>query len=160
MTRCSCLQLEINQRRLGQMYCPDPLLNTPLRIQKGKNLVLNGTLTDVRRHVAGVLLGMAEKNETWLTMDAYRFIEIFLGEDKEHETTAPTIDADLLIILLGFGDPRNRYLPELIVQALNRRDLLSKPTWVILGISQELIQPKYNTELAEKLSTFKPVRVK
>ena len=53
--------------------------------------------------------------------DAYRLIEIFVEKDDELDTNAMAVDADLRVLLLGFGEPRNRYLPELAVQVLSRR---------------------------------------
>jgi hypothetical protein len=92
-------------------------------------------------------------------MDAYRLIEIFLGQDEEFETQAAVTDTDLLIMLLGFGDPRNKYLPELLLQTLNRRELIMRPTWIILGLPLDQLGIKYSTQVYDRVSRMRKVRV-
>lgn len=159
MDRCKCLELEILQRQLGAMYTPTLMEETPLSDMTGRDLLIEGPLASVRSHVAPCLLSLSKGGETWTTMDAYRLIEIYLRQDEEHESNYFAVETDLLILLVGFADPRNRMLPELILQVLNRRELLHKPTWVILGLPQETISTKYSTALADKLSTHKKVRI-
>lgn len=149
--RCRCLQLEVNQRRLGAMYTPNAKSITKLSAVQDRDNVFQGTLESIRQHVACVLLERAARNESWITIDAYRLIEIFLDQDTEHKTLGAVLDSDLLIMLLGFGDPRNRYLPELIVQALSRREVTMKPTWVILGTTVESLRVKYSDEVFERI---------
>jgi len=152
--RCPCLEVEIHKRKLGQMFCPDPRRDTPLIKQLDVNLRIEGPLTVVRPHIAGAIIHLAEQHKTCVVMDAYRLIEIFLEKDEEFENTRPTIDADMLVILLGFGDPRNKYLPELLVQALNRRALEQKPTWVVMGVELSQVSHKYSSELQTMLANF------
>lgn len=155
--RCPCLEAEIRQRVLGPMYAPEILDKTPLSAQATSNLLMEGPLIVVRKHVARVLLNMRSEGRTWITMDAYRLIEIFLGEDAEHDNQAAATNPDLLILLLGFADPRNKYLPELILQVMARRELSSLPTWVILGVPKGVLSTRYGSELDTKLTTFRPV---
>lgn len=155
--RCPCLELEINQRRLGSMYTPDPKDKTPLAAAQHEDCVISGPLPSVKRHVARVLLDRATRNETWITMDAYRLIEIFLGQDSEFETQSAVTENDLLILLLGFGDPRNKYLPELLLQTLNRRELIMKPTWIILGVPLDQLGMKYSSAVHERVSRMRKV---
>lgn len=157
--RCDCLVQEIRQQLLGVMYTENPMVRTSLEEYRDQNLVLSGPLESIRKHVARVLLTMAERQERWVTMDAYRLIEIFLDQDKEFDSTAVAVDCDLFLLLLGFGDPRNRYLPELILQALNRRALTRKPTWVALGLPQEQVGTKYSSELQGMLDGWQKVQV-
>jgi hypothetical protein len=152
--RCPCLTLEIHQMRLGQMFCKDPRLDTPLKSKLQSNLRLEGPLDTLRPHIAGALLHMSSRGEKYVIMDAYRLIEIFLEKDEEYASSRPTIETDLLVLLLGFGDPRNRYLPELLVQALSRRALDNKPTWVVMGVDLSLVSTKYNSELQAQLASF------
>lgn len=160
--RCECLSLEIAGRRLGTFFCEKPLEKTPLTglLAQGVNLLIEGPLSVIRLHVARVLLAMGDAGQTFTAMDAYRLIEIFLEKDAEFDTTYQSITGDLLIILLGFGDPKNRYLPELLVQAVQRRELLRKPTWVVLGIDKSQISTKYSVSLEQMLGQFKKVVVK
>lgn len=152
--RCPCLELELHQQKLGQMFCQTPRRDTPLRQKLGLNLRLEGPISSLRPHVAGALLHLAERHETFVIMDAYRLIEIFLEKDEEYTTSRPAIEADLLVILLGFGDPRNKYLPELLVQALNRRELDQKPTWVVMGCDVNHVSHRYSAELQAMLLKF------
>jgi len=153
--RCSCLQQEINQQQLGQMYTENPKENSKLGDMTDENLVIEGPLEEIRRHVARVLMDLNEKGESTTVLDAYRLIEIFLDQDNEFGTIFDAIEADLLVILLGFGDPRNRYLPELLVQAVSRRDLIRKPTWFVLGLPLGQVGTKYNDALYERLKEFR-----
>lgn len=159
--RCKCLRLEIAARRLGQFYCESPAEKTQLTdlYIQGIDLLVEGPLTAIRPHVARVLLDLAEANKTFTTMDAYRLIEVFLEKDEEFDNTYQCISGDLTVILLGFGDPRNRYLPELLLQAISRRELLRRPTWIVLGLNKNMLSTKYSVDLAEKLGTFKKVKI-
>lgn len=159
-TRCPCLLEDLREQTLGAMYAPDLVPRTDLEGRRAADTVIEGPLAGIRRHVGRVLLDMRERGEDWITLDAYRLIEIFLGEDQIHESQFAAINPDLLVLLLGFADPPNRYLPELILQVLARRELIRKPTWVVLGIPQNHIGTKYNSVLQEKIDTFKKVRIK
>ena len=153
--RCQCLQLEMNKKALGAFYTKSPRKDTPLAGLQDTDLVIQGPFRDIKNHVAGALLQRSEKRKQWISIDAYRLIEIFLDEDAEFTTQTPITETDLLIVLLGFGDPRNRYLPELLLQVLSRRELTEKPTWVILGTTLDRTASKYSTEIHERLRQFK-----
>lgn len=158
--RCPCLEAELEQKILGPMFTERIPEKTRLEERQGTNTVLEGPIASVKKHAARVLLGMRSKGKTWLTIDAYRLIDIFLGEDKEHDSQYEAIDPDLLILLLGFADPRNKYLPELVLQVLSRREMMNKPSWVILGIPRETVATKYSSELSAKLDTFTKVAIR
>lgn len=158
--RCPCLQLEINRRKLGAFYCDKPEAKSPLSPMTGQNLVIEGPLESIRKHGARALLDLLGRDQTFLIMDAYRLIEIYLEKDDEMTNQTPALDADLLIMLLAFGDPRNRMLPELVLQVINRRDMLQKPTWMVLGIDLEMVGSKYNQDLQDRLKKFQKVRAK
>lgn len=159
-TRCPCLILEMNKQKLAEMFCDNPRKDTPLTKKLDKNLRIEGPLTTVRPHVAGALLNLADRRESFMIMDAYRLIEIFLEKDEEFETSRPALEADMLVILLGFGDPRNRYLPELLVQALNRRELVQKPTWIVMGLDMGHVAHKYSSDLHDMIARFEKVTTK
>jgi len=158
--RCQCLVGELEKRRLGPFYCSEPVVSTPLVTVTEKTCLLEGSLQSLRPHIAGAITFLESKGKTVRYMDAYRLIEIYLEKDPEFQTTAEGTEADLLIFLVGFGDPRNRYLPELLIQAIDRREVLDKPTWVLLGIPLTGIATKYSEQLFDKLSAMKPVRLK
>lgn len=158
-TRCACLQQRVNKVKLGLMYSPEPILSTPLASQAETDLLIPGPLNPLKPHLAGAMLKLEEARKTWVAMDAYRLIEIFLGTDGEETSNAFAVDADLLVLMLGFADPPNRYLPELVLQVLNRRQMLSQATWVILGIDLEHVATKYNSALKDYLRAMKVVRI-
>lgn len=159
-SRCACIREQVRAQQLGIFYTPAPARKTPLADLVGVNALIEGPLQSLRPHVAKVLLTMAEEGKKVVAMDCYRLVEIFLEKDEEFDTTTQTIDCDLLILLVGFGDPRNRYLPELVNQALGRREVLRLPTWVVLGIGMDSVGLKYGAELAEKFGTFKRVKMR
>jgi len=161
MVRCPCREEDERERVLGPMYAPDIHESTKLDTKTSDNVVIEGPLASIRRHVARVLLDLIkDPARSWLTIDAYRLIEIFLGEDREFQNQHAAIDPDLLILLLGFADPPNRYLPELLLQTLSRRELIRRPTWVILGLPLSAVSMKYNQVLYDRLLTFSTVKVK
>jgi len=160
VVRCPCREEDEKERVLGPMYAPDIHESTKLATKIGSDILIEGPLASIRRHVARVLLDSKEAGKDWLTMDAYRLIEIFLGEDREYQNQHAAIDPDLLILLLGFADPPNKYLPELLLQTLSRRELIRRPTWVVLGIDMSQVSRKYNSVLSERLLTFDRVRIK
>lgn len=158
--RCTCLEQELLKKDLGPFFTPEPALNTPMMAMTDRNCLIEGQLSGLKKHIAGVMIKFKEAGKTVRVMDAYRLIEIFLEKDTEFASTTASIDADLLILLLGFGDPRNKYLPELVIQAIERRSISNQPNWVILGIEPSQIAGRYSTELAQRLLAFKKVSAK
>jgi len=152
--RCDCLIEETTRKQLGVMFIKNIAEVTNLEEKKYINLVLEGGLASLRPHVGRVLLNMIDERETFHIMDVYRLVEIYLEKDDEFATVSAAINTDLLIILLGYGDPPNRYLPELLNQAINRRELLQRPTWIVLGLDLGQVASRYNTELYEKIKKF------
>jgi len=161
MVRCPCREEDERERVLGMMYAPDLLDSTELSTKSSSNIIIEGPLASIRKHVGRVLLDLIKNPaRSWLTMDAYRLIEIFLGEDSRMANQSVAVETDLLLIMLGFADPPNKYLPELILQVLSRRELIRKPTWVIMGIPLNYVSAKYNSALQDRLSDFAKVKVK
>lgn len=160
MVRCECMEAEIRRRVLGPMFTDRVQEKTQLKSLRGRDIVVEGPLAGIRTHVARVLLNMRAESKTWLTIDAYRLIEIFLGEDREHISQYEAIDPDLLILIVGFADPRNKYLPELMLQVLARREMLLRPTWVVLNLPVEAVAAKYNSALGDYLVRMKKVIIK
>jgi hypothetical protein len=152
--RCPCLELELAQSKLRELYTAKPNRNSPLRKKLASNLLIQGPLETVRKHTAGALMTLKGR---YIVLDAYRLIEIFLEKDDELETNRPVVEADLLVLLLGYGDPRNKYLPELLLQVLSRRSLLDRPTWVVCGIPVEQIAHRYTVALSTVLMKFEKV---
>lgn len=157
--RCRCLQQEIRKKQLGEMYDPEPRTGTILLRKTETSLFMDGPLATVRPHVAGALLHLTGQGKSYRVLDAYRLIEIFLGEDNELDNQAPIIETDLLVLLLAYGDPRNRYLPELMLQVLMRRELTGKPTWVVSGVDLHSVASRYGEALKAKLAGFEKAGV-
>lgn len=155
--RCNCLKMEIAKRQLGPFYSDQPIKNSPLYQMKDRSLLIEGPLSNIRPHVSGVLLRLTEEGASFRSMDAYRLIEIFLEKDREFDSVSEGTEVDLLILLLGFGDPPNRYLPELVVQTLDRREIRTLPTWVVLGIQLPQVAGRYSEALSIKLNQLKKV---
>jgi len=158
-TRCNCLQQEIHKRQLGSMYCENPKKSSNLQNARPFDLVLEGPLDSLRPHISSVLLGMSERNDSFLIIDAYRLIEIFLSLDPTLETSHSAVDVDLLIVLLGFADPPNRYLPELLMQTYTRRNMLQKPTWTVLGLEKGQLARKYSEDVFNYIEKTKSARL-
>lgn len=158
--RCTCLQLELNKKNLGALYSDSPEKDSPLRDMLGSNLVIEGPLEKIRKHTSSGLLRLISAHKRFQILDSYRFLEIFLQKDTEFDNQQFAVDADLLVILLGFGDPRNKYLPELLLQVVSRRELLSKATWVVLGVTLSDVGLKYSSALMDRLGTYKRVLTK
>lgn len=155
--RCPCLTKEIYKRQLGLMYDTQVRIPSPLAPMLEKDLRIEGTLREIRPYIAGALLELISKNKTFQVIDAYRLIEIFLEKDEEIATQTALVEKDLLVILLGFGDPPNKYLPELLNQVFARRELSSRPTWVIMGIELGSVATKYSEAVRSKISGFQKV---
>lgn len=136
----------------------NPREDTVLWKYRDENLLIEGPLDSIRPHVAGVLNKMLEQGKTFDFMDAYRLVEIFLDKDEEYQTSQDLAEYDLFGLLLGFGDVLNRRLPDLIVQALARRELVQRPTWVILGLSLQQVPVKYNADVFDKISRYRRVK--
>jgi hypothetical protein len=146
-------------RELGMLWpaSHSPATASPLSSQTTQNLTIHGPITSTKEHLSCAALDLRRRGQSWEAIDAYRLIEIFLEKDAEYSSQAPITEADLAIIFLGFGDPRNKYLPELLQQVLARRELENKATWVVLGLPPAQIAGRYGADLAEKLSQYRAV---
>ena len=93
-------------------------------------------------------------------VDAYSLVEIFLDKDESYSTLLDLVGLDLVIILRGFGDVKNQRLPELIMQLFARRELIQKPVWAVLGVTQEQLSAKYSDEVRVLIGKWKRVIIK
>ena len=152
--RCHCLNERLTRQRVGTLYSEKAPASSALEGLRDRDTLIEGPLETIRRHATAALRRQHAEGKTHLTIDAYHLIDVFLEKTDDWRSTAEASDPDLLIIMLGFGDPRNKYLPELIEQALARRELLRKPTWVVLGTSRDMIPTRYNASLADRLNKF------
>jgi len=157
--RCACLQRKVDKQKLGVFDTEQVERNTPLLGLVNQNTLIDGPLGVVRSHVAGALLHLSEQGKTYGAMDAYRLVEIFLDKVEEYKSTQDLAEFDLFIMLMGFGDIANRRLPEIILQALNRRELVQKPTWIVLGIPLNSVAGRYDAAVYERIAQFRKARV-
>lgn len=159
IVRCPCLQREVEKQALGKLYCENPLKKSPLQEQLAENLVIDGPIALIKKHLYPTLLELQRAGGTFKYLDAYRLIEIFLEKDAEYETVSPITESDLLILLLGFGEIKNQRLPDCIQQVLERRGLDGLPTWVVLGVQRSQVSARYGTSVGAILEGFREVTV-
>lgn len=158
---CDCLVRELNKKKLGFFYCPDPASDTPLSKFVDRDLRIIGNLKAIRRHVTGALLDAAAPGRTFLGTKAYRLIDITSQKDQEFKSLRPLREEiDLLVLALGWGDRRHGYLSELVNYLLGtRRVLWQRATWVVLGASLDQIAKEYSQEIADKVQKFTLINV-
>lgn len=156
LIRCPCLVRFLNRRRLGKVYSSNPKESTKLKVLKDQNLLIQGTLSEIKAHISGAL----REDDEFVAIDAYRLIEIFLEKDIEFDKLTQISLAPLTILFLGFSDPRNSYLPDLINQLFSRRELEELPTWVVLGIEINQVSGRYDQAVRDKLDSFRKVSTK
>lgn len=151
IVRCPCKEVDLRSRFLGK-FAVDELPDESLLVGSlDVNMVTEDPVELLRPHIAKALLYNRSLGRTYVDLDAYRLIDIFLSQDEEHSTQFSVLSYDIAILFLGFGDPRNRYLPELLVQFINRRLLDRKPVWFLLGCSYEDIPVRYSATLLRSL---------
>lgn len=158
--RCSCLLEDIYKRDLGVFATKEPELTTGLRSFTDTSLLIEGPMSRIRGHIAGVILDLKAKGGTFTSMDAYRLVDIFLDKDEEFQGSGAISGYDLFVMLLGFGEVKNQRLPDLIMQVLARRDLLQKPTWVILGLPLGQVSMRFSSEVHDSINRFKKVQIR
>lgn len=164
--RCKCITEQACVQQLGIFYTPQRPKKTPLEQLVNENAILEGSLDSLRPHVGRAMLSLQEDGKRVTAFDCYRLAERYIdslnSESGGESHIVQTEGWDLVIMLIGFGEPRNKMLPELIMQLLGRRDVLRLPTWVILGPCVEIasVGMKYSSEVASRLADFKKVKMK
>lgn len=134
-----------------------PVMDTALLKMEHTSALIEGSMSVVRGHIAGVILKLKGEGKTFTAMDAYRLVEIFLDKDEEFKSTSDIAGYDLYVMLLGFGDIKNQRLPDIIQQAIQRRELLQRPTWVVLGMPMGQVAMRYSQEVYNVINSFKRV---
>lgn len=158
--RCSCLEESIYKRDLGIFATKTPKLETKLLTLVDKPLIIEGPLNTVRPHIAGVILGLKRQGKSFASTDAYRLVDIFLDKDQDFSNSAMISDYDLYVMMLGFAEVKNQRLPDLICQVLARRELLQKPTWVILGMPYGQVAQRFTSDVHDRMKDFQKVVVR
>jgi len=152
--------MELNQKSLGVFYTDNVAESSTLETLLDKNLTIEGAMDSIRPQVARALLTLSTKLKTSQAYDSYRLMDIFLEKDEEFDNYSKAEDADLFILLLGFGEIKNQRLPDCIMQVITRRELVQLPTWVVLGISRPEVAMKFNNAVFDKVDSFKKVVIR
>jgi hypothetical protein len=152
--RCACLEKDLVDRRLGPFAAEKPYWKTSLTEVRKADRVLEGSLAALRPHVARVLLDMDAAGETWEVVTSQRLAEIWL-RDEEVRTTAYLAEPDLVILILGMGELKNKELPTLILELLHRRELVRKPTWTVVPFPFGQLATRYNEDVARAFADVK-----
>jgi len=158
--RCKCLNDEIYGARLGLFKTQQYKRDSPVVSCLDRNVVFEGTISGLRPHVAGALVKLIDEGRSFHVLDAYSLVDIFLDKDQDIPALGHLVDSELLVLLMGFGDVKNQRLPELISQLLVRRELLSKPVWVILAITLDQLAMRYSEAVRNQISLYRRVVVK
>lgn len=158
--RCDCLKKRIYKRDLGVFATDTPNRETALIKNIDRSLLIEGPLSQIRNHVAGAFLHMKEVGLNFTSTDAYRLVDIFLDKDADFSNSSVISEFDLYVMLLGFGEVKNQRLPDLIMQVLARRELLQKPTWVILGIPFGQVASRFTSEVHDAMKNYGKVVIK
>lgn len=158
--RCQCLKETLYKRDLGVFASKEPVMDTALKKLTETSLLIEGPMASIRPHLAGVILDLKGRGHSFTSMDAYRLVDIFVDKDLEFQSSGSISDYDLFTMLLGFGEVKNQRLPDLIMQVLARRELLQKPTWVILGIPLGQVSMRFTSEVHDVINSFKKVQIR
>ena len=70
-------------------------------------------------------------SRSYLYINAYELIEIYLQKSKTGCSSVFELDHDILIITFGFGEFSNQRQEELLVQTMENRKRLGKVTWFL-----------------------------
>jgi hypothetical protein len=88
--------------------------------------------------------------------DAYRLVEIYLGQDTTYTRLRDLDSSGLVVIALGVSDLPNRMLPALMCQLLTQRKMTGRSTWVYTPKIGSALRSAYGNELTDLLSPIKP----
>ncbi len=145
---------------MGNMYTDEDVEDSPLVGLTHKSIVLTGPIKKMKAYCKPAIMDDIDKGKRVVSIDAYRLIDIQFEQDNQFEFLWQVQDADFLVMQLGFGDPKNKFLPDLLVNTFDRRDMNGLPTWVLLGINIEQVRTRYNEHVHERLSDYHPVEIK
>lgn len=93
---------------------------------------------------------------TYEFFDAYRLVEIFLGQDTVYTRVRDLDTVQLVIIALGVSDLPNRMLSPLMCQVLTQRRMNGQPTWVYTARIGTALRQAYDNSLSDLLGTVSP----
>jgi len=92
---------------------------------------------------------------TYDYIDAYRLVEVFLGQDLSYSRVRDLSIQGLMIIVLGVADAPNRMLPKLLCQLVTLRNMDGRPTWIYSPMSVgSKMRGIYGNELVDLMGSF------
>lgn len=158
--RCSCASTITNSHyikpniRCGESEYPkryDGLPPFPL-----KDLTVSGEYHDFRHHVWRSLAHYESRDLRYEFFDAYRLVEIFLGQDSDFSRVRDLELFSLVVVVLGVSDLPNRMLPPLVCQLLTQRRMAGNPTWLYTPKTGATLRQAYDNTLVDLLGTIYP----
>lgn len=151
--RCSCVKSQL----LSQFIKPKvssgediSVLDMSQEPRPLKDWLSIGDYVWFRRTVWRSLVAYEHTGLRYLYDDAYRLVEIYLGNDPEISRLRDLEDYDLVVIVLGLADLPNRMLAPLVVQLLTQRRMAARPTW--LYSSTPRLRERYGAELDDAVA--------
>lgn len=158
--RCSCTRDVTNSFyilpniRCGEENYPSELdQRSPLEL---KDIVVNGLYHDFRKMVWRSLTHYEATDLRYEYFDAYRLVEIFLGQDTTYTRVRDLDVLGMVIIALGVSDLPNRMLAPLVCQLLTQRKMAGQPTWVYTAKVGSALRSTYGNELTDLLGEVSP----
>jgi hypothetical protein len=125
----------------------------PLPLQ---DLSVSGDYHAFRKMVWRSLTSLEARDLVYEYFDAYRLVEIYLGQDTTYTRLRDLDSYGLVVIALGVSDLPNRMLPALMCQLLTQRKMTGRPTWVYTPKVGSALRAAYGNELTDLLSPIKP----
>lgn len=153
--RCECVKTVTNSLyirkniRCGEEAYPQELDKIkPLSL---KDFTASGSYHSFRHMVWRSLSYYEAFDLLYEYMDAYRLVEIFLGQDTTYSRVRDLDVCGLVIVSLGVSDLPNRMLSPLMCQLLTQRKMEGLPTWVYTSKVGSPLRSAYGNELADLL---------
>jgi len=122
-----------------------------------KDLSCTGEYHDFRKMVWRSLVYYSTLGDLrYEYIDAYRLVEIFLGQDSIYDRVRDLESLDLVVLVLGVSDVPNRMLPALVCQLLTLRKMSGHPTWVFSSKTGAPLRNAYGSnEMVDLLGDIK-----
>jgi len=76
---------------------------------------------------------------------SYELIDVFLGNSENASSVSYYHSVSCLVMIVGEGEARNRYLPQLVFACLEARKIRALPTLLVSSKSFEVLGRKWDT---------------
>lgn len=180
---CVCVykrDLEANVKRIWPVLLNvESADNSPLLKLTNENLWITASGYDLRRHLRYTAYRKGTQWDARVVTDS-KIITSWLSTTKYAHDPDVTVERerdpssdefmtiediavpfDLLIIVLGVKAAKNREMPNVLLEAINEREMKGKPTWVVDSPARPLQEGHicYNDGVMEALDNFRRVRL-